>query len=303
MYRLNLIMYFLVSLVVCLRKVHAEIINEFDNIQTTQIGPNSAIQNNDGESQTRFRGSLRCDRYDDILYDVTNYLWDTDILPKTVIRDIKNNVSNMDEFTPCFELALIGVELGMQSEEESHVSNSVEHADKVDNVGDSVSIIDLGEESTRDSKKFSLSINIGKGKSSKSKGSSSNRKTNRPFWRDRGSDRWDWDDRCWVDSWCGGRSRWDDRSRLRSRWRNRDRFNSIDFIDDDCYCDDSICCDCEPDRGGRCCRNWCEFFCEEVEEDEERDRRSLMDYCDDSWNWCDPICQRFEHCCCSRCLF
>ena len=97
--------------------------------------------------------------------------------------------------------------------------------------------------------------------------------------------RWD-DDRRWDDS----RRRWGDTRQWDDDWGRYDRDG------DECSCDDNLCCDCEPDRGGSCCKDWCEDMCDQADWD-----FNIVRFCNRPVHQCDALCMKFEHCCNNRC--
>jgi hypothetical protein len=213
----------------------------------------------------------KCDVLEDVVQDMMG-LFSYYTVDKNKLKEMKGNVKGLNNFTFCFEMALIEAEkLELENEEL------------------------VEEKKYRGGKFFGLDLEIHKSKDTSKRVLEVARPRDR--WRGRGRKR----PGCWVDRRWEGRTRYDngwrrwgnDRDSGRRRWRDGDgRFGPLDYYDD-CPCEDDICCDCEPDRGSDCCRDWCEFTC--------NDDPYLNEFCDD--NWCSPMCRKFDHCCSGHCYW
>ena len=215
----------------------------------------------------------KCDRYQEVILEVMRLALSTDPAAKKKKKELKRTIEDLYIFDMCYEMALVKAEkeeLKNEDDTGNHTRDGKLFGDLIRGLIDDHLDIDLElNQNTR----------------------------NRQWFRN--SDRWGGRRRqgCWVGRrWNddrrrdGNRRRWDDDRR---RWDDDRHHDWMRW--DDCYCTDDLCCECEPDRGGSCCRDWCNEMCDsDWDFDIER-------YCDR--RGCEPLCRKFDHCCSHECFW
>jgi len=227
--------------------------------------------------------SLHCEKHATDIVELIELAHSEDPLVKLKRSQLRGNVTDLSMFNLCYEKALALLEKRELETQYGH--GQAGHVRNGKSIGKFIKNIFHGG-----NKDFDLDLSIEKS-SSKSKDYDYYDDYDYGYWRRTGPG-------CWVGRRWEDDRRWDDNRR---RWGDNRQWNDYGGYDrdgDNCFCDDDLCCDCEPDRGGSCCRDWCRDMCDRSDWDFRIER-----FCDRPVHWCDTLCMKFEHCCNGHCRY
>jgi len=214
---------------------------------------------------------LNCNRYTSLIVEMINLAHSTDPQAKMKRTELRRNVTSSATFILCYEKALAMLEKKEMKMQYEGVDQEQYRGGRFFKFFKNVFHGGHGNKNFELNIKKSKDVGVGDG------------------WRRAGpgcwvGQRWD-DDYDRRRGGGGGRRPWDDYD-----------YPSYDRDGDFCSCEDELCCDCEPDRGGSCCQDWCDDMCDNTDWDFRVER-----FCDRPVHSCGQFCLKFEHCCNSYC--